>query len=572
MSGTITVAPTFSYPGSIETSVSDVASGGNIAGTARIETSPGVYEEEGYAVVNGAAAIVGMPEGDPSGFGNVRGVNDDGVICGDEALPNGGGEAIYAGPIGDTTILASGNADTLQPSGVDQAGDVLLAGAGAAGDASESWHDGVFNPVMVPGATSVNASAISGSGVVAGTCVVDDVEMGFVGQGSAITVFALPAGAESAHVTGVNDVGEVVGEYAATEPADSMGQPAAFLYSDGVVSNPLATLASSTNPYTMLLAINDEGDLLGDAGNAAEPTQVRQVLLDHDGTTYVFQASPGSTEPDATGLTDTTVYGTLIIPSSNPLAEGESVFVTALPCFAAGTRIATPDGERAVELLRAGDRVRTASGDLRAIVWAGSRSVDILAHPEPGLVRPVAIKRGALGPGLPRRDLRVSPDHNIAFADVLIPAKCLVNGRNVVVEDGAAHVTYHHLELATHDLLLAEGLAAESFLDVGNRGELEPKADGVADFSSQVDWNWFRWEALGCRRVVLAGPELGDARDVLGSSDARSPETREKARLLEFVDEIGASSPRPRPARVSNEPDTARRLFFLSRDRGAKTG
>ena len=194
----------------------------------------------------------------------------------------------------------------------------------------------------------------------------------------------------------------------------------------------------------------------------------------------------------------------------------QSYDITYNPCFAAGTRIAVRIGNVEVEHLHVGDTVLTASGELRAIVWTGRRAVDLRAHPDPALARPVVIRRGAFAPGIPARDLRVSPDHNIAFDDVLIPAKCLVNGLNVVVDFEALFVTYHHIELATHDLVLAEGLAAETYLDVGNRDALSPGADNPADFFSTVDLNWWRWEALGCRRLVLDGPELARARVLLG--------------------------------------------------------
>ena len=62
-------------------------------------------------------------------------------------------------------------------------------------------------------------------------------------------------------------------------------------------------------------------------------------------------------------------------------------------CFAAGTRVATSDGEVAVEALRAGDAVRTLAADgsaaVRPVRWIGERRIDLTRHPEPALVAAV---------------------------------------------------------------------------------------------------------------------------------------------------------------------------------------
>ena len=74
----------------------------------------------------------------------------------------------------------------------------------------------------------------------------------------------------------------------------------------------------------------------------------------------------------------------------------------------------------------------------------------------------------AFGPGQPRRDLFLSPDHAVYVGAVLVPAKYLINGTSIT-QVMADEVTYHHVELPRHDVLLAEGLPAESYLDLGDR-------------------------------------------------------------------------------------------------------
>ncbi|MET7246587.1 Hint domain-containing protein [Methylobacterium sp. EM32] len=149
--------------------------------------------------------------------------------------------------------------------------------------------------------------------------------------------------------------------------------------------------------------------------------------------------------------------------------------LTPVVCFTTGTRIRTARGEVAVEVLRVGDAAVTASGALRPIVWIGHRDLDGAGGTLPHDQRPVRIRRGAFGAGLPARDLFLSPGHPIlvgADADGegghLVPAMCLINGTSITREPVAA-ITYWHVELDAHDILLAEALPAESYLDWGDR-------------------------------------------------------------------------------------------------------
>ena len=101
---------------------------------------------------------------------------------------------------------------------------------------------------------------------------------------------------------------------------------------------------------------------------------------------------------------------------------------------AAGTRIATPDGEVAVEALRPGDHVRLASGGGADVRWVGHRRVWCDRHPRPHGVFPVRIRAGAFAPGQPARDLLLSPDHAVFADGVLIPMRCLLNGATISQE------------------------------------------------------------------------------------------------------------------------------------------
>ncbi len=152
--------------------------------------------------------------------------------------------------------------------------------------------------------------------------------------------------------------------------------------------------------------------------------------------------------------------------------SGRDAFVT-MACFAEGTRVETPDGMTAVEALRAGDRVSTAGGAVRSVRWIGFRRIDLTRHPHPELARPIRIAAGAFADGVPSRDLLLSPDHAVLLDGVLVPIRLLRNDASIRAETECRAVTYFHVELDAHDILLAESLAAESYLDTGNRGMFE---------------------------------------------------------------------------------------------------
>ncbi|SFG43965.1 Hint domain-containing protein [Sulfitobacter dubius] len=144
-----------------------------------------------------------------------------------------------------------------------------------------------------------------------------------------------------------------------------------------------------------------------------------------------------------------------------------------IPCFTPGTKIATPKGEVRVEELQVGDRVITRDNGIQTIRWAGAREMTGAEFEMAAHLKPVLIRKGALGNALPERDMMVSPNHRVLVAnektalyfeerEVLVAAKHLtgMDGIDVVEVSGT---TYIHVMFDRHEVILSDGTWTESF-------------------------------------------------------------------------------------------------------------
>jgi hypothetical protein len=199
-------------------------------------------------------------------------------------------------------------------------------------------------------------------------------------------------------------------------------------------------------------------------------------------------------------------------PNSNtPFVDAVITAMNAAvnPCFAAGTRILTVHGEIAVEDLRVGDVLITHAGEEQPIVWIGRRMVHLAGHPLPETVRPITIAPDALSDGVPSRRLIVSPDHGVFLDGVLVPAKELLNWTSIRQDHTATQVAYYHLELARHDIIFAEGVPVETYLDTGHRGVFDNAGNMPIVHPAIMQQ---QRETQSCAPLCLGGPLLTDIR------------------------------------------------------------
>ncbi len=282
-------------------------------------------------------------------------------------------------------------------------------------------------------------------------------------------------------------------------------------------------LLSSNHIFSGTIAGFEAGDtieLTGFGPNASiAGTMIGDVMTLSGGinpTTITFASNPGSLD---------------VVPISGG-GTTKSYEIVA-PCFRAGTRLLTPDGLRPVESLRKDDLLLTHGGAVRPIIWHGHRRIDCRKHSNPETVRPILIEQGAFGPGLPSRDLYLSPDHALYCESALIPAQFLINGVSIRQVD-VPSVTYHHVELASHDVIWAETLPAETYLDCGNRHNFARQGDAITLFPEfgQPEWDVKRAFAP----LVTQGPLLGRVRTRLHERLEEQGFRRVAARFQVFVD------------------------------------
>lgn len=204
-----------------------------------------------------------------------------------------------------------------------------------------------------------------------------------------------------------------------------------------------------------------------------------------DPTNGTFTYTVTASQVSASGLTSHTVNieGTDSIGSY----DLDTVNFNFTLCFAPGTGITTPEGETAVEALKIGDAVLTAEGHAVPVKWVGRTTVSPMFKPADRL-EPVCIAAGALAEGVPHRDLTVTADHGMVLCGMVITAGALVNDETIRLVDWRAFgesVTYYHVETEDHDVILANGAPAETYVDYVARSSFDNHAEYLALYGEE---------------------------------------------------------------------------------------
>lgn len=219
----------------------------------------------------------------------------------------------------------------------------------------------------------------------------------------------------------------------------------------------LNALANDHGPGNSQLVITQINGTNVVAGQTVTLASGQQITLNADGTFTIV----GNGQTGSSSFTYTVGNG-----NGNGVTDVGIVTINSVPCFVAGTRIRTPDGDVPVEDLEPGDLVVTMDDGPQPLRWIGSRRVAAS-----GAFAPIRIKAGTFGA---HGTLFVSPQHRVLLrdrlaellfgeAEVLVAAKELVNGRSITVQQGG-EVDYVHLMFDRHQLVWSEGLVTESFL------------------------------------------------------------------------------------------------------------
>ncbi|WP_323764614.1 Hint domain-containing protein [Marinovum sp.] len=423
-------------------------------------------------------------EGDDQLFGDFQTNTSTGTVsggndqlfgdAGDDLLVGNGGNDLLDGGADSDTLEGGDGADTLDGGdGADTldggAGDDTVRGDGG-GDTvrissgSDSIEGGASNDTYdASGSGSLDNEVISvtvdqsGNGTVTktgggGTDTFSSIETFIADETAGIDVITVSGNLTAGQVTGVSN--GAVGSFT----PDGGGAPVAF-------------------------------------GGSGQPT-INDILAGSNG-------GPAGTYQITSGEEDGATFGNIAVSSFETINFN-------VVCFGPGTGIATPQGRRAVETLAIGDPVVTAEGRAVPVKWIGRQTVlTALARER---MQPVRIRAGALGRGLPHRDLVVTADHGMILDGLVINASALVNGQSidwVPLDELPERVTYYHVETEHHNVILAEGAASETFVDYLGRRMFDNFPEYLTLYGA---------ERLVCE---MDRPRIGSARLLPGPIRAR---------------------------------------------------
>ena len=403
-------------------------------------------------------------------------------MSGTNTVLGGGSDTVFGGTAGADTVQGSADADSIVGG---LSGDLLFGNGG-----NDTINGGTGDDTIVGGTgTDSIVGGIGADSIVAGSGDNVNGEAGndtILGAGDGMTL-AGGVGSDSISSVGNNNV--ITG---ATNLGNDQGSEGDIIRFNGNNNTIFGANGADTIYFD------------GGSGNSIAGGNQVDALLVTSGFTLTGSSGSGGN-----------AYSIIATPDGSSTISGfESVTV----CFAEGSDILTAHGEVRVEKLQAGDLVATVSGrgaPMKPVLWVGRRKVKLAGNPAAHLLTPIRIQAGALGECTPHRDLLVSPDHCMYLDGALVPARLLVNGTTITVERGLSEVTYYHIELENHDVLLAQGAAAESWIDTNNRAWFENAPVSMMQVAGSLDSYGVADPASLCAPLVQGGEKLAAIRDAI---------------------------------------------------------
>ncbi|OYV52068.1 MAG: hypothetical protein B7Z77_02720 [Acidocella sp. 20-58-15] len=451
---------------------------------------PGTGTSTYYTAIinNGATVTVGAVDSITNGFPNlvVGKTASDGGTSG-TLIVNGtitGINSAEVGANGTVTVNAGGNFGDGQTLTIDQGG-VFSVNGNATTTATASISSGI----TVAGTFTVGkySTVTDGSGLAVSSTATVNIYGTFVpgstgisGTGGTVTVDggtlgSLASGLNMASGTTTN----IVMTNGGTVYLNGSSPAGTFSFGSGNGNSLIFT--SYQNTINTPITNFGSGDTIQFLGNQTTFTgvSVTKGTGQPAGTytvTMVNQYNPivlsdVTFSASITSQITQSSNGTYNVPGVTDSQIGTSGYYQLGGCFLPGSLIATPSGDIAVESLQPGDLVTTLEAGqpvAKTVKWIGYRHVKAgdLSGDD---AHPVRIKAGAFGENTPARDLLITNEHCVVVAGQLTPVRLLVNGRSIIVDKNINDFTYYHVELDEHGILLAEGLAVESYLESGNR-------------------------------------------------------------------------------------------------------
>ena len=156
-------------------------------------------------------------------------------------------------------------------------------------------------------------------------------------------------------------------------------------------------------------------------------------------------------------------------------------------CYSKGTLILTNQGYLPIENIKNGDKVVT-KGKIyeniflqknintkeEPVIWISKFKVKDLNS----ISRPICIKKDAFGEDYPFVDLYVSPGHRVLLNDEMVVASNIINEKTIYQDNKCECIEYYHLECEEHFAIYANGVLAETYLEIDNSRDIFENING----------------------------------------------------------------------------------------------